>query len=63
MRFLNGFKSILGAAGLALVALSDSNVLAVLPESVRPYIAGASAVMLALGLAHKVEKAQTGGGA
>jgi hypothetical protein len=56
MRFLNGFKTILGAAGLAIVALSRAEVLVLLPVPVQPYIAGASALLLALGIVHKVEK-------
>jgi hypothetical protein len=54
MKWLNGLKTALGTVGLAVVALND--VVHVLPEAWRPYIAGASAVLTALGLAHKVEK-------
>lgn len=54
MRFLNGFKTILGGLGLVVVALNDS--VHALPDNWRPYIAGASAVLTALGLIHKVEK-------
>ena len=56
MRFLNGLKTALGAVGLGLVALSDAHVLELLPGAWRPYIAGASAVLVALGLVHKAEK-------
>ncbi len=55
-RFLNGFKTVLGTLGLAVVYLSDHSTIVLLPENWRPYIAGASAVLTALGLVHKVEK-------
>lgn len=54
MRFLNGFKTVVGALGLAVVALND--VVHVLPANWRPYIVGASAVLTALGVIHKAEK-------
>ena len=54
MKFLNGFKTVLGAVGLAVVALND--VVHVLPENWRAPIAAASAVLTALGVVHKVEK-------
>jgi hypothetical protein len=61
MRFLNGFKTVLGAAGLAVVALND--VVHVLPASWRPFVAGGAAVLTALGLVHKAEKRATPAGA
>lgn len=57
MRFLNGVKTLLGLVGLVLVALSDTDVLPLLPRDLQPYITGAAALMTALGLVHKVEKA------
>lgn len=54
MKFLNGFKSIIGGVGLLVVALNEQSHL--LPETWRPYVAGASALLLALGLVHKAEK-------
>lgn len=54
MKVLNGFKTLLGAVGLVVVALNDSVHL--LPEAWRPYITGAAVVLTALGIAHKVEK-------
>jgi hypothetical protein len=57
VRFLNGLKTALGAVGLAVVALSDAHVLELLPAPWRPFVAGASAVLVALGVVHKVEKA------
>ncbi|GMV11575.1 MAG: hypothetical protein AMXMBFR55_33090 [Gemmatimonadota bacterium] len=56
MRFLNGFKTALGGLGLLVTALNDS--LHVLPDTWRPYVVGASAVLTALGVIHKAEKRQ-----
>lgn len=58
MKFLDGFKTVLGAVGLVVVALNDS--IHLLPETWRPYVAGASVVLTALGVAHKVEKRRGG---
>lgn len=55
-RFLNGFKTALGVLGLAVVALADHSTIVLLPTTWRPYVVGASAILTALGLAHKVEK-------
>lgn len=55
MKFLNGLKTAIGLIGGAVVALND--VVHVLPAAWRPFVAGGSAVLLALGLAHKAEKA------
>lgn len=57
MKFLNGFKTIIGAVGLAVVALADASVIVLVPEKARPYITGAAAMLTALGLIHKKEKA------
>lgn len=56
MRVLDGAKTVLGIAGLSLVALSQQGVVDVLPVAWRPYIVGGSTVLTALGLVHKVEK-------
>lgn len=58
MRFLDGFKTVIGVVGLFVVALSDASVLPLLPERSRPYVTGAAATFLALGLMHKAEKAR-----
>lgn len=58
MRFLNGFKTALGVAGLVVVALSQANVVTVLPPQWQPYVIGGGAVLTALGIIHKVEKAR-----
>ena len=54
MKFLNGFKTIIGSVGVLVVALNDQAHL--LPESWRPWVGGASAILLALGVVHKAEK-------
>lgn len=59
MKFLDGFKTALGTLGLALVVLSDATTIQIFPLKWQPYITGAAGLLLALGLVHKVEKAQT----
>lgn len=55
MRFLNGFKTALGALGLAVYYIND-NLIHLIPEPWPAYVAGASAVLTTLGVVHKVEK-------
>jgi hypothetical protein len=57
MKFLNGFKTILGGAGTVVAFLSQAQVLPILPPKVQPYVMGAANVLLALGVIHKYEKA------
>lgn len=56
MKFLNGFKTVIGLIGLGLVAISQSDAMVLIPPPAQPYVAGAAALLTALGLVHKIEK-------
>jgi len=56
MQWLNGYKTYLGLLALVVSALADN--LHLLPPAWVPYVQGAAALLAALGVAHKVEKAR-----
>lgn len=60
MKFLNGWKTITGAIGLVVGLVSQREVVVLLPVAWQPYVIGGAAVLTALGVAHKVEKAKHG---
>lgn len=55
MKFLNGFKTIIGTFGLVIVTIAHEAP-QLIPEKFQAALAGASAVLVALGLVHKLEK-------
>lgn len=60
MKFLNGFKTILGTIGTIVSVLVPSvrpDLITGIGDHVVGIVQGASALLLALGLIHKAEKA------
>ena len=56
MKALNGYKTYVGLAALVVTTLADN--LHLLPPAWVPYVQGAAALLAALGVVHKVEKAK-----
>lgn len=56
MQWLNGYKTYLGLLALVVTTLAEN--LHLVPPAWVPYVQGAAALLTALGLAHKVEKAK-----